>query len=202
MIVISEKQLTERAAKRDPEAFAQLYDRYVEKIYRYVYFKSGRSEDAQDLTALIFLKAWEAISHYRWEGYPFSAWLYRIAHNQIIDYYRTYLPTDSLDIGRTRETASDPAEAAEQNLTSSRIQAALRHLSENQRQVIVLRFLLGYSTLEVAAIMDKNPEAVRATQSRALRALEPLLRELEPSAERYRAETAASIERDFSFDDK
>ncbi len=193
MPLISEKYLTERAAQRDREAFVQLYDRYVDKIYKYVYFKSARSEDAEDLTALIFLKAWEAISHYRWEGYPFSAWLYRIAHNQIIDYYRTYLPTYSLDLARRQETGSDPVEAAERSLTATRVQAALRHLSENQRQVIVLRFLLGYSTEEVASIMDKSPDAIRAAQSRALRALAPLLREAEPAAEGYRAETATSL---------
>lgn len=192
MALNSERYLTERAAKRDREAFAQLYDRYVDRIYRYVYFKSGRAEDAQDLTALIFMKAWEAISHYRWEGYPFSAWLYRIAHNQIIDYYRTYFPTDPLDLARTRETGPDPVEAAEQSLTATSVQAALQHLPENQRQVIVLRFLLGYSTEEVAAIMGKTPEAIRAAQSRALRALEPLLREVELASGRYCAKTTAS----------
>ncbi len=76
-----EKSLAERAAKRDELAFAELYDLYVDKIFKYIYYKSGRTDEAEDLTAQVFLKAWEAIGHYKWEGYPFSTWLYRIAHN-------------------------------------------------------------------------------------------------------------------------
>ena len=168
-----EKTLAERAAKRDREAFAKLYDLYVDKIYKYIYYKSGRTDEAEDLTAQVFLKAWEAIPNYRWEGYPFSTWLYRIAHNQIIDYYRTHRETLPLDTARARESTTDPLEAAEHSFTSSQIRAALKHLTQDQQRVVILRFLEGYSTGEVAAIMDKDPDAIRALQHRALRALQP-----------------------------
>ena len=174
-VIINEKQLAERAAKGDPEAFANLYNRYVGRIYKYVYYGSGRSEDAEDLTARVFLKAWEAIDHYRWEGYPFSTWLYRIAHNQVIDYYRTRHETFSLELAYARAGDDDPVEALEQHLTVDRVHAALAHLTEEQRRVIVLRFLLGYSSQEVADILDKNSGAIRALQVRALRALQPWL---------------------------
>jgi RNA polymerase sigma-70 factor (ECF subfamily) len=167
-----ERQLAERAAKRDRLAFAKLYDLYADKIYKYIYYKSGRTDEAEDLTAQVFLKAWEAIGNYRWEGYPFSTWLYRIAHNQIIDYYRTHRETFPLDTARARESGSDPLEAAERIFTSSQIRLALKHLTQDQQRVIILRFLEGYSTTEVAAIMDKDPDAIRALQHRALRALQ------------------------------
>ena len=84
-----ERMLVLRAAKHDPEAFARLYDRFVDKIYKYIYYKVGAKSDAEDLTAQVFLKAWEAIGKYRVTERPFSAWLYRIAHNLVVDHFRT-----------------------------------------------------------------------------------------------------------------
>jgi RNA polymerase sigma-70 factor, ECF subfamily len=173
----TEKLLAERAAKRDCQAFAQLYDLYADKIYKYIYYKNGRTDEAEDLTAQVFLKAWEAIQHYKWEGYPFSTWLYRIAHNQMIDYYRTHHETWPLDTARAKESTLDPFEAAERTFASDQIHSALKHLTHDQQRVIVLRFLEGYSTSEVAAMMDKDADAIRALQHRALRALEPWMSE-------------------------
>ncbi len=173
----TEKLLAERAAKRDEKAFAKLYDLYVDKIYKYIYYKSGRTDEAEDLTAQVFLKAWEAIENYKWEGYPFSTWLYRIAHNQMIDYYRTHRETFPLDTARAKESTIDPLEAAERTFTSGQIRNALQHLTHDQQRVVVLRFLEGYSTSEVASIMDKDPDAIRALQHRALRALQPWMSE-------------------------
>ncbi len=172
---LSERQLSERAAKRDRQAVGQLYDLYVDKIYKYIYYKSGRTDEAEDLTAQVFLKAWEAIENYRWEGYPFSTWLYRIAHNMMIDYYRTHRETFPLDTARAKESTVDPFESAERTFSSEKIREALHHLTNDQQRVITLRFLEGYSTAEVAAIMDKDPDAIRALQHRALRALQPWL---------------------------
>ncbi len=138
-----EKQLAERAAQHDSQAFAKLYDLYGDKIYRYIYYKSGRTDEAEDLTAQVFLKAWEAIGSYQWEGYPFSTWLYRIAHNQIIDYYRTQRQVFPLDTARMQESAVDPLEAAERTFVAKQIRAALSHLTRDQQRVIILRFLEG-----------------------------------------------------------
>lgn len=173
----NERQLAERAAKRDRAAFAALYNLYSDKIYKYIYYKSGRTDEAEDLTAQVFLKAWEAIPNYRWEGYPFSTWLYRIAHNRVIDYYRTYRETFPLNTAWAQQNGGDPLEAADQVFTQTRIRAALRHLTPDQQRVITLRFLDGYSTAEVASIMDKDTDAVRALQHRALRALQSWLKD-------------------------
>ncbi len=171
----TERQLAERAAKRDRQAFGKLYDLYVDKIYKYIYYKSGRTDEAEDLTAQVFLKAWEAIENYKWEGYPFSTWLYRIAHNMMIDYYRTHRETFPLDTARTKESSLDPFQSAIQSITSDQSKSALHHLTHDQQRVFILRFLEGYSTAEVAAMMDKDPDAIRALQHRALRALQPWL---------------------------
>ncbi len=174
---MTEKQLAERAAKHDREAFGKLYDQYIDKIYKYIFYKCRNVEEAQDLTAQVFTKAWEAIDRYQWEGYPFSTWLYRIAHNQIIDYYRTHRAMLPLDIARTRASESDPVQTAERSLTSSEIRAALQHLTHDQQRVIILRFLEGYEIPEISAIMGKDPAAIRALQHRALRALQPWMNE-------------------------
>src|SRR5437899_767046 len=83
-------------ASRDPGAFGELYDRFVERVYRYIYFRTGNHPESEDLTEQVFLKAWEAIARYRWQGRPFLAWLYRLAHNAHIDHVRARRHTTSL----------------------------------------------------------------------------------------------------------
>jgi RNA polymerase sigma-70 factor (ECF subfamily) len=192
LVANTERNLAERVAKHDSKAFAELYKRYVDRIYRYIYFKSGRTDDAEDLTAQVFLKAWEAVTSYRWEGYPFSTWLYRIAHNQVIDYYRTHREHLPLDTAQTREGGIDPLEAAQLTFTAIKVQAALRHLTSDQERVITLRFLEGYSTKEVAAIMRKDADSVRALQHRGLRALQSWVGEENPLS-RPRKRRAAAV---------
>jgi RNA polymerase sigma-70 factor, ECF subfamily len=170
-MVSDEKRLAERAARRDRAAFHKLYLLYSAKIYRYIYYRSGRTDEAEDLTAQVFLKAWEAIPNYRWEGYPFSTWLFRIAHNRVIDYYRTHHETLPLEAAIAQKSNADPLEAVERLLDCNGIRLALQRLTRDQRRVITLRFLEGYSTSEVAAIMDKEIDAVRALQHRGLRSL-------------------------------
>ncbi len=169
---MTERELAERAAKRDKEAFALLYDRYVDRVYKYIYFKCRRTEEAEDLTAQVFMKAWEAIDRYRWEGFPFSTWLFRIAHNQLVDHYRTDHPTASLDAARAIHRGPDLYEVILNKLTGEEIRAALKHLSEPQQRVLILRFIEGYSVSEIADIMEKDPAAIRAIQHRALRSLQ------------------------------
>ena len=83
-----EEELIKRAQHRDQEAFAQLYEAYFDKIYRYIFLKIGSEMEAEDMTQQVFLKALESLSSFKWQGKPFSTWLYRIAHNQIVDYFR------------------------------------------------------------------------------------------------------------------
>src|SRR5712692_6263403 len=98
-----EKGLVRKAMGRDAAAFGQLYDDYAAKIYRYAYYKVGTRVQAEDLTAQVFLKAWEAIGGYRSTNRPFSAWLFRIAHNLIVDYFRTQRPALPLEEGANED---------------------------------------------------------------------------------------------------
>jgi RNA polymerase sigma-70 factor, ECF subfamily len=164
-----ERTLVQRATAGDREAFAELYDRFVERIYRYIYYKIGCKADAQDLTAQVFLKALEAIGNYRWTGRPFDAWLYRIAHNAIVDYYRTRRETWPLDEMTAGEEPRDQLDqVTRQQWTVEVLQRALLHLTDQQQEVVILRFLEGYSVGEVAQVMGRKPGAIRTLQYRAL----------------------------------
>jgi len=173
---LNERKLIERASRRDPKAFETLYILYFDKIYRYVYYKTKRKDEADDMTALVFLKAWEAIDHFHWRGYPFSTWLYRIAHNQLIDTYRTHREFISLDAAEPHDAGMDPLEAVEFRLRLNQVRSAFKYLTREQERVLTLRYFEGYSISEIALIMNKAPDAVRALQHRALRVLQPRVR--------------------------
>jgi len=175
-----EKELAVRATRYDQEAFGQLYDRYVTKIYQYVYYKVGSGAEAEDLTAHVFLRAWEAIGGYEWREHPFSAWLFRIARNLVVDYHRARRETVSLEgsDGRTEVQPSDeeqPDHSLQALFTSEQLRQAVSQLTDEQQEVIVLRFLEGYSTAEIAAIMGKREGAIRGLQFRGLAALRELI---------------------------
>ncbi len=174
----NERVLVQQAAQQNTESFSQLYDRYVDKVYKYVYYKVGAIAEAEDLTAQVFLKAWEAIGSYRWTGRPFSAWLLRIAHNLVTDHFRTRHEAVSIEKmpSLADENGTDLETMAQSNLTAAALQHALTHLTDEQQQVIILKFLEGYSTEEVADFMDRDSGAVRALQHRALAALQRVVR--------------------------
>jgi RNA polymerase sigma-70 factor, ECF subfamily len=177
-----EKTLVARASRHDPEAFARLYDRYVDKIYKYINYKAGRT-NAEDLTAQVFLKSWAAVGDYRMTQRPFSAWLFRIAHNLVVDYFRTQRETISLDqypVGD--ESRDDVEELAEHHLDSETLRLAMKRLTDEQQQVIILKFIVGYNTDEVAHLLNKHPAAVRALQHRALISLERIMGRASPAA--------------------
>ncbi len=164
----TERTLVLRATHHDASAFAQLYDHYVNKIYRYVYYKVGRQTEAEDLTAQVFLKAWEAVSGYVWTDRPFAAWLYRIAHNLVVDHFRaSHLPLSLDDFHHLEEPGASPHEIVERRFSSEAFRHMLRALTPDQQQVILLRFVEGYSTADTARIMGKTEGAVRTLQHRA-----------------------------------
>lgn len=181
---MGERKLVEHAARHDPKAFGKLYELYFDKIYNYLYFKTMHRDEAEDLTALVFLKAWEAIGNFKWQGYPFSTWLYRIAHNQLIDHYRTRRLVLPLDAAEYRECDDDPFELVERSSLLTQIRGALKNLTYEQQRVVTLRYFEGYSICEIARIMDKAPDAVRALQHRALRRLQPRMHTAEPLRQR------------------
>lgn len=177
VLMEQEKELALRASQRDAEAFACLYDFYVDRIYKYVYYKVGNVAEAEDLTAQVFLKAWEAIGDYEWRDLPFSAWLFRIARNLVVDYHRAQremMPIEQPE-GRPPLVIQDkevgPEQALEENMIARRLREAIAQLTEEQQEVIILRFLEGYSSAEVARIMGKRSGAIRGLQFRGLSTL-------------------------------
>lgn len=170
---LPESDLIQRAISGDPDAFATLYDIYVEPIYRFIFFRVGDEPTAEDLTSQVFIKAWDNLSSYQMRGLPFSAWLFRIARNSIIDYYRTFKETAPLDPGVVTQPdpAADVDERVERRLQAEELRLALQKLTDDQRQVLTLRFIEGLSTEEVAQVMGKRPGAIRALQMRGLQAL-------------------------------
>ncbi|MBI4498386.1 MAG: sigma-70 family RNA polymerase sigma factor [Chloroflexi bacterium] len=171
--------LVRRAQARDRAAFGELYALYGRKIYAYiVYSLNGRAHLAEDLTEEVFLKALENIDSYRFTGAPFSAWLYRIAHNHIVDYLRAQRkePVLSLDSGEPyRAPFASDEEFLELRLDSQGLKEALRKLTEEQRNVILLRFVQDQSIADTARIVGKGEDAVKKLQSRALRSLKRIL---------------------------
>ena len=167
-----EERIAQGLQKRDPDAWAEFYEEYFPKIYRYIAVRLGDKTEAEDLTEQVFLKALESISSFKWRGAPVSAWLFRIAHNQVIDYRRTSKSKKSLPLDESLVSNDiDPEAAAEVNINISRLVQAVGQLTRAQRDVIELRFAGGLSTAEVAKILGKREGAVKALQHSALAAL-------------------------------
>ena len=171
-----EESLVRRAQQRDQEAFGQLYEANFNKIYRYVVLRIGNEMEAEDVTQQVFLNALRSISSFRWKGVPFSAWLFRIAHNQVVDYLRkkTRQATESLDESLAINK-SDPRLVVEQMLDIEQLILATKRLTKAQQEVIALRFVSELSTAQVAKVMGKSEGAVKALQHSAIVALRKAL---------------------------
>lgn len=168
-VVTSEATLVQRASARDAEAFADLYELHLGRIFRYFYYRLGHREDAEDLTEQVFLKAWQSIDGYDCRGVPFSAWLFRIAHNLLIDEKRRHRETAELDEAlEIEDAASTPEELTLLRMESRELADVLRRLSQLEQSVVILRFFEGLDHRAVAAIINKSEVACRSIQSRAL----------------------------------
>jgi len=174
--VQNEENLVRRAQQRDEEAFTQLYEEYFDKIYRYITLRIGDQAEAEDMTQQVFVKVLHSISSFKWKGIPFSAWLFRIAHNQVVDYLRKRKRYATAPLDESlKGNEIDPQRAAEQNLDIEQLLLATQRLTEAQREVISLRFTSELSIAEVAKIMGKNEGAVKALQHSAIAALRKAL---------------------------
>ena len=180
---IDERTLVERAIARDREAFGLLYDRHAVRVYRHIYYMVGRAPEAEDLTAQAFLQAWQAIERYKFRGAPFVSWLLRIAHNLGVSYLRSRrekseLPETLVDQSRH----GNPEEELRRQVDAERVREAILGLRDEQRQVIILRFIEDLEYPEVAEIVGKSVAAVRVIQHRALNALRKQMRPDETEA--------------------
>lgn len=174
---IDTRDLCKRASARDPEAFARLYDEHMSGIYRYVLYKVGDQTLAEDLTGDVFTKAWEGIERFQWRNIPFKHWLLRISRNLVIDHWRgnrhPTSPMEELDSVISNEPAPD--KWVERDLEIEGLAKAMASLPDDQRDVILLRFIEGYAHADVAAVLGKSEPSVRQIQVRALRSMKKFL---------------------------
>ncbi len=172
---MSEIDLLQRIQPGDTKTFRELYDAYAPVVYRYAMVRISTPQDAEDLTAETFLRAWQAISSFQWRGTSIGAWLLRITHNLIVDKYRRkqdllgWLPWRH---AREERQFEHQFERIEQQDV---IKRAFETLSYNEQMIIYLHFFEGYTLTEVAEFMKKSPNAVRVAQFRALRRLREAL---------------------------
>nr|WP_203902134.1 sigma-70 family RNA polymerase sigma factor [Virgisporangium aliadipatigenens] len=176
--------LVERAQAGDAEAFGKIYDRYLDTVFRFIYFRVGNRQLAEDLTADTFLRALKRIGSFTWQGRDPGAWLVTIARNLVADHfksgrYRLEVTTgDVLDADREdRGPEGSPEAAVVDHITNVALLTAVKQLNPEQQECIVLRFLHGFSVAETAQAMGKNEGAIKALQYRAVRALARLLPE-------------------------
>ncbi|MGI8423665.1 MAG: sigma-70 family RNA polymerase sigma factor [Chloroflexota bacterium] len=172
--------LVRLAQKGDAASFGALYERYFDKVYSYLAFKLGNPTDAEDVAEQVFLKALESLGGYKWTGVPFQAWLFRIAHNMMVDALRRRSRRPSEPLERASELsderrAADPEAMLAEKLSREGLLVAVEGLTELQRQVISLKFAGGLSNAEVARLMGKSEGAVKALQHAALASLQRLL---------------------------
>jgi len=172
-----EQQIVRAAAKGDQQAFAILYDSYMDSIYRFIYLRVEDQQTAEDIAANVFLKAWEKLDSYTFRGVPFRAWLFRIARNAVIDHYRTRKETAPLEavIGVKDESFMPVSERVGLSLEADKVMVAMQELTGDQRNVLTLKLVHGLNTQEVAKALGKRQGAVRALQMRGLQALAKVL---------------------------
>jgi RNA polymerase sigma factor (sigma-70 family) len=175
----NERQLVLQAQAGNAEAFGQLYDAYMERIYRFIYFRVEDQQTAEDITSQVFMRAWNNLDRFRLGRTPYLAWLYTIAHNAVIDHYRTRKVTTALE--DVRLSQPDYAEVVENEIDieveMKSIKSAMQTLTGDQQQVLMLKFIEGMSNDEIARHLGKREGAVRALQMRGLRALAKQLEE-------------------------
>ena len=170
-----------RSAKQgDKDAFSELYEYYITPIFRFVYFRVRSRADAEDLTQNIFLKAWNSLRDYKQGENPFSSWLYAIARNTVIDFWRKKKEWSISDLKESglKDDGRPLEELIDEQQDLMTIKKIMELLNEEQQEVMILKFIEGLSGREISKIMDKKEDAVRQLQSRAIKTLKSYLKEL------------------------
>lgn len=172
-----ELDLIKKAQKGEAEAFAVLYDRYLNPIYRFIFFKITLRQEAEDICQQVFLNAWKHINDFV-PRQPFSSWLYRIARNAVIDHWRTKKIVLTLENPKLQESLKvdfNPAFLLDKESQIKKIWEALKQLNQNQQDVIIMRFVENLSHQEIAKTINKTEGATKVIQHRAVRALKKIL---------------------------
>ena len=172
----NEESLVQRAQQHDQAALTQLYEENFDKIYRYIVLKIGDRTEAEDMTQQVFLNALKSISSFKWKGMTFSSWLFRIAHNQVVDYLRKKSRQATVPLDESLVAGgSDPRRVAERKMEIEQLASATKGLTRAQQEVISLRFAGELSVAEVARVMGKSEGAIKALQHSAIVALRKLM---------------------------
>ena len=169
--------LVTRAKSGDADAFSHLYERYLTPIFRFIYFRVKRREDVEDLTQTVFMKAWNALPDFQERGSPFSSWLYAIARNAVIDHWRKKEDiifdnqADTLRHIEDKDKAANPFSVVEKEEKKRAVRQAIGTLTDDQQEIVILKFIEDLSNKEIAEVTAKTEEAVRQLQCRALKEL-------------------------------
>jgi RNA polymerase sigma-70 factor (ECF subfamily) len=167
-----EATLVRRAIAGDEHAFARLYDGYVERVYRFIFFRISDDAVTEDLVSQVFLKAWQSLDRYKIGNSPFIAWLYAIARNLVIDHYRS--KKDWVPLEEAAALPSDmqsPDDEAQLHFDLEAMRDALQVLSPDQQQVLILKYIAGLPNPDIAKIMNKQEGTIRGLQMRGLQVL-------------------------------
>lgn len=173
--MFDEAALRERAAALDPEALAEIYDEYSTKIYSYIYHRIGDVVLAEDLAGDVFIKMLEAVRSDRGWNTSLQGWLFRIAHNLVVDHFRRRGKRETVELDEAWMAAELPSMSFEGVFASNQINQAMRFLTDEQQQVILYKFVDGLTNGEVADIMGKTEGAIKALQHRGLAALREVI---------------------------
>jgi RNA polymerase sigma-70 factor (ECF subfamily) len=176
-------------ARDDTAAFGELYTRYVKKIYNYIYYRTGNHHDAEDLTSRVFFRALAHIDSYTDRGVPFSAWLYRIAHNLVANWHRDrgrqkVVPLDEYISNDSGPTA--PESVTENLEDSEKLLEKIRELPEERQQLLVLKFVERLSNAEIGEIMNRTEGAIKSLYHRTLLSLRDRLEDEDHEPRRKR----------------
>ncbi len=167
---LSESELVEQA-KTDPAAFGELYERYIKRIYNYIFYRTGNHHDAEDLSARVFARALQHIPGYVDRGVPFSAWLYRIAHNLIVNWHRDrgrrkILPLDEMVVSTLH--SDSPERLAERQEEHDILLKAISYLPEERQRLLILKFVERLSNADIGEAMGRSEGAVKSLYHRTL----------------------------------
>ena len=181
-----EKEIIQQASEGSKEAFGLLYENYVDRIFNYIYYRTGNIHDAEDLTARVFQRAMKHILNYQDRGIPFSAWLYRIAHNLVANWYRDNSRKQEVSI---TEKIILPAKQEHPETTIMRndkqeaLLQLIRALPQDRQQLLILKFVENYSNAEIGTIMGRSEGAIKSLYHRTLLALRDQVDDLEVEIE-------------------
>lgn len=176
---LEQEKLLVEAAKKDPDQFLTLYDKYYDQIYRYIYRRTGSDKDiAHDITSQTFLDALENLKSYQFQGYPFSSWLYKIAHNNVIKWYRktnkhSYVPLE--EAYNLSDKSQNQKEETDGILAQEQINQMMVNLDQDEQEILRLKFFEGLSNIEIADVMNLSVSNIGVKVFRTLKKAKGLL---------------------------